>query len=1057
MLENNRQKTAIEDRRAIEDLLNPPRVLDDYDQNISRHLDGTCNWIFSLPEFTEWMAYSDSSTTTKFLWCCGPAGTGKSILAAHIVHHLKELPDLQCFYFFCAPHAQAEVSLVDIIRVWLCEIIKIDDEGLEFVSDILSPDSRVKISIQTIWTVFSKVAARVKNCVFIIDGLDEYKKSKISRQEFLVSLKDALASTGSRVLITSRDEVDLRSELVQDSSQPGLTLHHHKITRFDTEADISLYSESVVKQRLSKMDEEFQGELAAKLAQRCDGMFLWITLSGQCFRNRLSKPEILKGLKRAPNGLYSTYSGSWDTILEKPEYERTRALSILRWCLFGVRPLTVGELAEALIIDLNSPDSFDIANLPEVIDMDFVDEELIDLCNSLVEIRSATQEQALVLQTITLVHFSVKDFLLSIMDSTQAYQLGIPPDHHLELAKLCLQYINSISAYQPSDEDTASDEDSEITNEDIDSEEESVNGSGILEESVNNCGSLEVRSADNNNSLEQESSIEIARETFLNYAIRNWHIHQKASCTYDSRLCQLAFTFLVEQRQHFVSWSSTFEESSFDEDVLPSPKEEYKEKALYFAASLDLVPTIEMILEQDNVELDAPGGIFGTALQAACVYGHIASFKLLINRGASASVSGGASGSIFHAAVRYDRLEMVQELIKHDIDLNAVNSSGATPLYLACLHGHKTMVQYLLSQNADPSLQESAESTNFAPLLVAAYHGHGSIVKMLLASNVNPTLCSNDYNQTPLHRAVLGGQPHIVKILLSHGVSPLTIDSDHISPLNSAAFGGHDKIAKMLLKAGADPGVAHLGSWTPLHSASYYGYTSIVKLLLSYDATISVLDDSRRSPLMLSVINGHEAILKIFLAIGVDVNFADKFGRTAVYHAAENGHDKILKILIDAGADIFASADNDDTPLYASVSSGHIDAVRLLVSHGALPFKVNKQGTAPFSLPAWSGRLDILQLLFEEGTGDSDIDQRIEGNRTTLQVAAASGHLQIVCFLIDHGANVNLANKDGMTALHAAAFNGHLRIVQLLLEKEPKLAKVQTESTITPLSCASST
>jgi ankyrin repeat protein len=62
--------------------------------------------------------------------------------------------------------------------------------------------------------------------------------------------------------------------------------------------------------------------------------------------------------------------------------------------------------------------------------------------------------------------------------------------------------------------------------------------------------------------------------------------------------------------------------------------------------------------------------------------------------------------------------------------------------------------------------------------------------------------------------------------------------------------------------------------------------------------------------------------------------------------------------------------------------------------------------------------------------------------KTALYSAAEHGHVDIVLLLLEHGANVNTAQKGGVLALYTAALNGHERVVKVLLdegaEKEAK-------------------
>jgi ankyrin repeat protein len=58
--------------------------------------------------------------------------------------------------------------------------------------------------------------------------------------------------------------------------------------------------------------------------------------------------------------------------------------------------------------------------------------------------------------------------------------------------------------------------------------------------------------------------------------------------------------------------------------------------------------------------------------------------------------------------------------------------------------------------------------------------------------------------------------------------------------------------------------------------------------------------------------------------------------------------------------------------------------------------------------------------------------KRDDANVTALILASQNGHLEVVQFLLDAGADVNVETNDGATALMVAAHNCHLEVVQAL-------------------------
>ena len=88
--------------------------------------------------------------------------------------------------------------------------------------------------------------------------------------------------------------------------------------------------------------------------------------------------------------------------------DQIRAIAILCWTLFARRPLTVRELAEALIVeqDLGEEDldadsyssrafdeSMDRADIPEIWDDVYIEDQILRLCGSLVVVRGDDANQ----------------------------------------------------------------------------------------------------------------------------------------------------------------------------------------------------------------------------------------------------------------------------------------------------------------------------------------------------------------------------------------------------------------------------------------------------------------------------------------------------------------------------------------------------------------------------------------------------------------------------------------------------------------------------------------
>ncbi|KAK7456343.1 hypothetical protein VKT23_010589 [Stygiomarasmius scandens] len=87
---------------------------------------------------------------------------------------------------------------------------------------------------------------------------------------------------------------------------------------------------------------------------------------------------------------------------------------------------------------------------------------------------------------------------------------------------------------------------------------------------------------------------------------------------------------------------------------------------------------------------------------------------------------------------------------------------------------------------------------------------------------------------------------------------------------------------------------------------------------------------------------------------------------------------------------------------------------------------------------AYSGHLGVVKYLVENG---ADINAVGEKYGTALQAAAYGGYLDVVKFLTKKGADVNAVG--GRSALQAAALRGHLDVVKFLIEKGADVSAVR--------------
>jgi ankyrin repeat protein len=101
--------------------------------------------------------------------------------------------------------------------------------------------------------------------------------------------------------------------------------------------------------------------------------------------------------------------------------------------------------------------------------------------------------------------------------------------------------------------------------------------------------------------------------------------------------------------------------------------------------------------------------------------------------------------------------------------------------------------------------------------------------------------------------------------------------------------------------------------------------------------------------------------------------------------------------------------------IFRAALDGDLPRIEALVSANAeLVNAQNPSGMTPLHLAAWEGRAAVTEFLLQHG---ADPNVAEANGDTPLHFAASSGYAEIARSLLKHGAQVNARNKDGKTPL----------------------------------------
>ncbi|HUQ93164.1 MAG TPA: ankyrin repeat domain-containing protein, partial [Bryobacteraceae bacterium] len=215
---------------------------------------------------------------------------------------------------------------------------------------------------------------------------------------------------------------------------------------------------------------------------------------------------------------------------------------------------------------------------------------------------------------------------------------------------------------------------------------------------------------------------------------------------------------------------------------------------------------------------------------------------------------------------------------------------------------------------------------------------------------------------------------------------------------------------------------------TPLLRASYGDDLETAARLIRSGADANAANDLGATPLWAACQNGSTAMVRILLKAGANPNAALLRGETALMVGARSGNPEVVEQLLAKGANPNARAVRGQTALMWAVAQKHPEVVKVLLAHGA---DVHARSEV------WS------QVMAVPPHGHPGNNKTIpHGGNTALLFAARVGDLVSAKLLVGAGANVNDADAWGVTATVLAAHSGYREVVEFLLEKgaDPNLA-----------------
>jgi uncharacterized protein len=383
---------------------------------------------------------------------------------------------------------------------------------------------------------------------------------------------------------------------------------------------------------------------------------------------------------------------------------------------------------------------------------------------------------------------------------------------------------------------------------------------------------------------------------------------------------------------------------------------------------------------------------------------------------------------------------LVKTLLAAGAEPEGVNADDETALMLAIKTGELPVVEMLVKAGANVNAVEKFHNQTSLMWAAAAPKNAGEMVRLLLArgASVKPRALYSDWPSqitsepraqyrpvgglTALLYAARSGCYDCVEALIAAGADPNVPTPEGVTAMMIALDNDQTDVAKLLLDHGANPNLWDWWGRTALHiviDRKEGGSSAGLRL------GAAALKDLDPPPAPLPVASLHREpasymdIVNALLAAGADTNVELNMHRPS--RGGNSG--RFIDPLLSTGC----------TPLLRATMGGDMEVVQALLAKGAQP-NINDMGLTPFLVAAGVGT----------------------GNRGGTGLAAASSaggpvNIPLMDLLLQHNADVNAqvtgtltysmrisrapSSNEGMTALHVAALTGKVDVVRYLLGK----------------------
>jgi hypothetical protein len=409
------------------------REMPDREERIPDRYKETFDWIYREPPSSEWISFAHwLKDDSKVYWVTGKPGAGKSTLMKFLHQDPRTLRILESSlnpkgrseiivagFFFWNSGTEMQMSQEGMVRTILHQCLDRCNDLIPSIFPALWEEyylfGMLPSHISWTWNELLRMFKALfeqgasKNFLLLIDGLDEFDGS---HAQLITLLQSKTSLPNIKMCVASRPWPVFEDAFHQTASLRMQDLTYPDITQYVRE----MFYSNLGFRSLQGEDPDYSSKLVEQIAQKSEGVFLWVVLVVSLLLQDITNGGRISDLQKHLEELPPELGYFYDKILNSIQKEHfNHASQLFQLVHAAMYPLTLLELS---FVDEDDP--------KRVIDLpiralhhdqanaraDRMRRRMLSRCKGLIEIGNPPRTQ-LWAKTVQYLHRTVKDFIES--------------------------------------------------------------------------------------------------------------------------------------------------------------------------------------------------------------------------------------------------------------------------------------------------------------------------------------------------------------------------------------------------------------------------------------------------------------------------------------------------------------------------------------------------------------------------------------------------------------------------------------------------------------------